>query len=157
MMSAQHSILARRNSIVRVLVSFFLLLAAGHHHPAAAGAVFSPFGSRIGVSGTQLRRGVGTRPVSWRRSSSHCCTRKSSTTSEINNLLDYDPAAEEECLGFLLEDDHGDDGMRKIEPCRAIGNTLLRGALLRIASDLSVSSKRPVSCELLSWSRRRTM
>lgn len=47
-----------------------------------------------------------------------------------------------EGLSFLNErrsTDDGTDDVRTIQPCRSIGNTLLRGACLRIASDLSVS------------------
>jgi len=49
---------------------------------------------------------------------------------------------EEELLGlsFLSRSDSMDHDITTTQPCRSIGNTLLRGALLRIASDLSVSA-----------------
>jgi len=49
---------------------------------------------------------------------------------------------EEELLGlsFLGRRDSMDHDITTAQPCRSIGNTLLRGALLRIASDLSVSA-----------------
>jgi Mitochondrial carrier protein len=42
-------------------------------------------------------------------------------------------------LAFLDQsyDDDGDDSLRQVKPCRSIGNVLVRGALLRIASDLT--------------------
>jgi hypothetical protein len=74
--------------------------------------------------------------------------RRSTRTSDENCY--YDPAAEE-CLLFLKdEEDHransnNDDDIRTTQPCRSIGNTLARGALLRIASDMSVSCRCPVA------------
>ena len=67
--------------------------------------------------------------------------RRSSRTSDENCY--FDPAAET-CLLFLKDEHHrasncyDNHDIRTIQPCRSIGNTLARGALLRIASDLSV-------------------
>ena len=130
MMSVQHYFFACRSVVV--LVSFLTLL--GHHQAAAAA---SPFGTRV--------VGIGSPKASWRRSGRSCSTtRRSSLRRRRGDLLDYDdqddPAADDHLLFLDDGTQASNGGIRTTQPCRSIGNTLLRGAALRIASDLSVSA-----------------
>lgn len=69
-------------------------------------------------------------------------TAKSSRHSRRSSSVIFVPRRSEVLgLSFLIydrsNDDDDDDGSMTVKPCRSIGNTLLRGALLRIASDLT--------------------
>jgi len=94
-----------------------------HHSDQAAAHSFS-------------RRSSASASTIPRRFSSHSSDTVSSRRRVVSssNYQDF----EAESLSFLNHDDTAED-IRTIQPCRSIGNTLLRGACLRIASDLSVS------------------